>query len=64
MARGIDEDRGVGRELGIDDASEGSETTTEAARIQGQRQRLWRCDDRPGELATTTQASSEEDESE
>ena len=39
--------RGVGGGQGIDDASNGSETTTEASRIQGQRRRLQRCDDGP-----------------
>ena len=36
MASGIDDDDGgVGGGRGIDDASEGSETTMEAARIRG-----------------------------
>ena len=43
QARGIsDENRGVGRELGIDDASEGLEITEEAARIWGQRRNVRR----------------------
>ena len=42
--------------------SEGSETTTEAARIQGPRWRLGRCNDRPKALKTTTEASTEENE--
>ena len=47
-ARGIsNDDRIVGRGRGIYDASEGLETMTEAARIQGQQQRLWRRDDGP-----------------
>ena len=40
-------DGGVGRVQVIDDAYEVSQITTEAERIQGQRQRLWRRDDRP-----------------
>ena len=31
----------------------------EEAMIRGRRRRLWRCDDRPEELATTTQALAE-----
>ena len=38
---------GVGKGRGIDDASEGFETMTEALRIQGRRQSLWRCDGGP-----------------
>ena len=34
------DDEGVGRGRGIDDASEGSEATTDASRIQGKRRRL------------------------
>ena len=37
---------------------------TEAERIRGQQRRLWRCDDGPKELATTMEASEEEDEPE
>ena len=36
--------------------SEISETTTEAARIWGQKRRLWRCNDKPEKLATMTEA--------
>ena len=47
-SRGLsDNDRVVGRVQGIYDASEGLENTTEAARIWGQRRRLWRRYDRP-----------------
>ena len=61
-ARGIsDDNRGVGRGQGIDNASELLETTTEVARILGQRQRMRRCNDSPEELATTTKASAEND---
>ena len=49
----------IGR--GIDNASEGSETTTEAARIRGQRRRLRRHDVGPEKLVTTTEALAEED---
>ena len=57
QAHGIrDDDRGVGRERGVYDASEGLDTTTDVTRIQGRRQRLQRRDDRPGELVTTTEA--------
>ena len=55
---------GVSGGQGIDDASDGSETTMDAERIQGRRQRLRRCDDRSEKLATTTKASAEEDEPE
>ena len=62
MARVIDDNNeGVGGGRGIDDASEGSETTTKAARIRGQRGRLRRSDGGPEELSTTTEASEEED---
>ena len=57
-----DDDGDVGRGRGIHDASKGLETTTEASRIYGQRQRLQRCDDGPEELATTTEGSEAEDE--
>ena len=61
MACIIDEKNGgAGGGRGIDEASKGLERTTEAARIWGQRQRLRRRDDGPDELATTTEASSEE----
>ena len=56
-----DDDGGVGRGQGIDDASEELETTTEATRIQGRRRRLRRCNDWPEELATTKEALAEED---
>ena len=63
--RGISvNDGGVDRGQGIDDAYEVSETTPETARIRGRRRRLRRCDDGPDELATTTEASAEEDEPE
>ena len=62
MARGIyDDNGGVVGGRGRDDASEGLETTMEAERIQGRRQRLRRRDDGPGELPTTTEESAEED---
>ena len=65
QARGLNNyDGGVGRGQGIDNAFEGSETTTEAARIWGQRRRLQRRDDGPEELATTAEALVEEDEPE
>ena len=51
------DDGGVGRGRGIDNTSEG-------LKIRGRRQRLWRRNDRPGELATKTEASAEEDEPE
>ena len=57
-----DYEGGVGTERRIHNASEVLEKTTEASRIQGQLQRLWRRDDRPEELVTTTEASTEEDE--
>ena len=53
---------GVGREQGMHDASEVLEKTTEASRIQGRQQRPRHRDDGPEELATTTEASAEEDE--
>ena len=56
------DDGGVGRGRGVDDLSKGLETTAEAARIQGQQKRLRSRDDRPGELATTTEALLEKDE--
>ena len=56
-----DKDGGVGRGQGIDDASEGSETTTEASRIQGRQRRLRRRDDRPEELETMKEALTEKD---
>ena len=59
-ARGIyDEEGGIGGGQGIDDVSEVSETKTEAARIQGRRRRMRSRNDRPEELATTTEASTE-----
>ena len=62
MAHGIDNnDGGVGRGQGIDDASEGSEITTKAMRIRGRRQRLRRLGDGPEELATMKEASAEKD---
>ena len=57
-------DRGVGRRRGIYNTSEGSETTTEAARIQGRQWRLPHRNDRPEELATTAEALAEKDEPE
>ena len=57
-----DDDRGVGRGQVIDDASKGLEPTAEAASIWGRRQMLQRRDDRTEKLATTTEASAEEDE--
>ena len=61
MDNGInDEDGCVGGGRGIDDASKVLETTTGAARIWGQRQRLRRRDDRPEELATTTKSLEDE----
>ena len=55
---------GVSRGKGIYDASEGLETTIEAARIRGKRWRLKRRDDGPEEMATTVEvsASAEKDE--
>ena len=62
-AYGLDnDDGGFSRGRGRNDATKGSETTTEASRIQGRRRRLRICNDRPEELATTTEASAEEDE--
>ena len=60
MARGInddDNDEGVSGGQGIDDLSMGSE-------ILGRQWRMRRCNDRPEELVTTTNAFSEEDEPE
>ena len=63
--RGLsDYNGGVDRGQGIDDVSEGLEITTEASRIQGQQRRMRRRDDGLEELATTTEALSEEDEPE
>ena len=53
--------KGVGRGQRNDKASKGLEKTAEAAKIRGQQRRLWRCDGRPEELATTREASSEKD---
>ena len=50
---------GVRRGQGIDNASEGSETTIETERIWGRQQRLRSRDERPEELTTTTEASEE-----
>ena len=62
-ARGLNnDDGGIGRGRGIDDASKGSETTTGAARIRGRQRRMRSCDDGPEELVTTTEASVEKDE--
>ena len=59
-ARGLSkDDKGVGRGRGIYDASEGSDTTKEAAKIQGQRQRLRHRDVGPEELATMMEALAE-----
>ena len=64
-ARGFsNDDRGVGRGQGIGNASEGLETTTEAARIWVQQNRLRRCNDRPEEFVATTEASAERNEPE
>ena len=52
----INNNGGVGRGRGIDNASDGLETTAEASRIQGRRRRLWRCDDELEEFATTREA--------
>ena len=53
-ALGLNEnDGGVGRGQGIDDTSEVSETTKEATRIWGRRQRLRRRDYESEELVTT-----------
>ena len=54
------DDRGVSRGRVIDNASKGLETSTQALRIWGIRQRLQRRDDGPEVLATTTEASEEE----
>ena len=59
-----DNDGGVGRGQGIDDASDGLETTTEFSIIQGRKRRLKHRDDGPEELATTTEALAEEDDPE
>ena len=48
--------RGISGGRVIYNASEGLEKMTEAARIQGQRRRLPRCNDRPEVLETTTEA--------
>ena len=53
-------DGGFGVGQGIDDASKGSETKTEAARIWGRQRMLRLCDDRPEELVTTTGALAKE----
>ena len=53
-------DGGFVRGQGIDDASEESETRTDASRIQGRQRRLRRRNDWTGELATTAEASTEE----
>ena len=64
-ARGLsNNDRGIGRGGGIDNASEGSETTTEAASIWERRRRLRHRNERPEELATIIEALAEEDETE
>ena len=59
--RNRDNGRGVDRRIGIEDASEGSETTAEVARIQGQQRRLWRRNDGPEKLATTMEALEEKE---
>ena len=65
LACGIDDDNGgVCGGRGIYDVYERSETTTEAARIQGRRRRLGRFNDGLEELATMTDASAEEDDPE
>ena len=62
-ACGLSDDDGcVGRGRGIEDASDGLETTTKAAMIQGKLRRLRRCNDAPEELVTTTEALEEKDE--
>ena len=55
------DDGGVGRGRGKEYAYEGLEKPMEWARIWGQRRRLQRRNDRPEKLATTTEASVEED---
>ena len=61
QARRLSDNNGcIGRGQGIDYASDGSDTKTEAERIWGRQWRLWRCDDGPEELATTTEVSEEE----
>ena len=63
LARGIDvNSRVVGGGRLIDDASNVSETTAEAARVWERQQRIRRRDDGPEELATTAESSAEEDE--
>ena len=64
MARGIDDDDngGVGKGQGIDDASEGSETTTEAVRTWGRQRRLRRRNYGSAELVTTAETLAEKDE--
>ena len=57
-----DDKRCVVRGLAIDDVYEGLETTSEAARIWGQRWRLRHCNDRPEELATMSVVSAEKDD--
>ena len=57
-----DDNRGVGGGQGINDASKGSETTMEAARIRKQRQRMRRIDDGLEEMATTTEVLAEKDD--
>ena len=60
QARGIsNNNRDVGRGQVIDYAPEVLEITTEAARIQGQKRILQRCNDRPEKLAITTEALAE-----
>ena len=59
-----DNNIGVGGGRGIDNKSEVSETTAEAARIQGRRRRLWRCNYGTEELSITTEVLTEEDEPE
>ena len=58
------DDRGVGRGQGLNDASEEFETKTEASSIKGQHWRLRRGDDRPEEFATMAEALEEEDDPE
>ena len=64
-SHGISDDNGgVRRGRGTDDAYKVSDTTMEATKIRGRRQRLRRHGDGPNELATTTEASEEEDDPE
>ena len=61
---GDDDDGGVGRGRGKVDASEGSETRTEAERIQRPQWRLRSRNNGLEELVKTTEALAEKDEPE